>query len=108
MTATEACSLTRDLTKLTFLERVREIWICGKINETIRNAAKRGENYIIILFSSDFGKRIAKRINQYYTNEGYDTYLSYIGFDGWDRDENCPHIKEIKLGIGWRGVNKDA
>ena len=102
MTAQEARQMTRDLSKLTFMEKLREIWICGRINQLIAKRAKEGEIDIYVKFTSDFGKRIANRIQQYYNNMGYDTHFVKIGQYGLE-PKHDDDIQYIKLGIGWRG-----
>lgn len=95
MTVYDAHALVQNSQKLSFFGRLREIWICGKINEAIEKAAKQREIYIRIKFSSEFGKRMYKQIIGHYEAQGFDTHIY-----GHGSDINCP----IYVGIGWKNI----
>ena len=95
MTVYDARTLVQNSQNLSFFERLREIWICGKINEAIEKAAKQGKICIRIKFSSEFGKRMYKQIIEYYEAQGFDTHIY-----GYYRDASCP----IYVGIGWKNI----
>lgn len=89
MTAYDARNLMKDFEKLNFIERLREIWICGRINELMYKKCRRGKDCLTVKFTSDFGKRVHRRIENYYKEQGYDTKIWY--YDDY-----------IRLGIGWK------
>lgn len=84
-----ACDARQLMQELTFVEKLREIWICGKINELMYKKCKQGKDCLTVKFTSNFGRRIYPRIENYYKEQGYDTKV-------WHYDNY------IRLGIGWK------